>query len=362
MYIIDKVTQILVIVLVILLSLFFVAAIWYIRMKKKRKRTKLSDAGVDYQKLERRNALDYVKLEDIRDDMILTENNTRFIAVIRCQGFDFYYAHVAEQYAAQTGYRGFLNTINRPITYRQYTKAVDLEHTRHNYTEAYVKLRETLFHMSEDYKVAKQRLQEKENARKEEGRKEVRMETEYMLKHLIEMQREMEALEWRLLHIKDQLVYMGQLCEKSGTPVSLETYVMDWVYSPMDFPVELTEEEITEKAREELNRMVRQKINALSTAGVKACRCTTDELIDMVRRHFQPISSDRYKVRDVRNSSYDMDITAMEGKEALKQRYEEELTMEIIQAVNREFEEGTAENGYMETFYTGKTGEGIYAD
>lgn len=341
LYLIDKMTQALIIILVLLLALFAAAAAWYILGRKRRKNAMHSDAGVDYQGLERRNALDYVKLDDIRDDMILTENGTRFIAAIRCQGFDFYYAHVAEQYAAQAGYRGFMNTINRPITYRQYTKAVDLEHTNHNYMEAYVELRDMLFNLSEDYKSAKCRLQETENELREKGKKEaeIQMEMEYMLDHMIGMQRKIEALEWRLFHVKDQMVYLGQLGEKSGIPVSLETYVVDWVYSPLDFPVELTEKEIMEKAKEELDRIVHQKINALSTAGVKAYRCTTDELTDMVRRHFQPISSDKYKMRDVRNSSYGSDITSMEGKESLRQQYEEELAMEIIQAINKEFED-----------------------
>lgn len=361
MYIIDKATQALVVILIVLLTLFAAAAVWYIWKKKKRKNAKQSDMGVDYHKLERRNALDYVKLEDIRDSMILTENGTRFIAVIRCQGFDFFYAHVAEQYAAQSGYRGFLNTVNSPITYRQYTKSVDLEHINHNYTEAFLKLQQRLFYLSEDYKSAKHRLQEKENELRENGKREeeVQTEMEYMLDHLLGMQKEIEALEWRMLHVRDQMAYIEQLGKRSGTPVSLETYVMDWIYNPMDFPVELTKEEIMEKAKDELDRITRQKIHALSTAGVKAYRCTTDELIDKVRRHFQPISSDRYKMRDIKNNSYSSDIISMEGKEFLKSKYNEELAMEIIQAVNKEFE-GAPGNGKMEAApHFNKMGDGI---
>lgn len=344
LYIIDKVTQILVIILIILIVGFVTVGVWFIWMKRKRKNTKMSDAGIDYQGLERRNSLDYVKLEDIRDDMILTENNTRFIAVIRCQGFDFYYGHVAEQYAAQNGYRGFMNTISRPITYRQYTKAVDLEHTQQNYVAAYKELRELLFNLCEDYKTAKKRLQEREAELEENGDEKEKMdgnvEMEYMLDHLISMQREMEALEWRLLHVKDQLVYLGQLSEKSGSPISMETYVIDWSYNPMEYPVELAQEEIIAKAREELKNLSRQKIHALSTAGVKAYRCTTEELIDMVRRHFQPISTDEYKMHDVQSSSYYDDIASMEGKDDLKKICDEEFTMDIIRAISQEFENG----------------------
>ena len=360
MYIIDKITQVLVIFLVILLAVFASAAVWYIRMKRRGKKTKLSDDGADYQGLERRNALDYVKFDDIRDDMILAENNTRFIAVLRCQGFDFYYGHIAEQYAAQNGYLGFLNTVTKPITYRQYTKAVDLEHTQDNYATAYNEIQEALFNLSEDYKAAKQRLREKEQDLEKEGgsRQEAHLEISCMLDHLISMQREIEALEWRLLHVRDQLAYLDQLAEKSGAPVSMETYVFDWVYDPMDFPVEMTDDEIAEKAKEELKRLARQKINALSTAGVKAYRCTTDELIDMVRRHFQPLSSDRYRMRNVGDSSYYSDITFMEGKDRLKKAYDEELTLDIVRAINREFEDGAEGTVGMENAGSETKGKG----
>lgn len=326
MYIIDKATQALVALLVLLVAAFLGAAAWYAWSRKKRKGKSPSGAGVDYGKLERRNALDYVKLDDIRDGMILAEGGTRFIAAIRCQGFDFYYAHVAEQYAAQAGYRGFLNTVTRPITYRQYTKAVDLEHTRQNYAGAHAALQDMLFNLSEDYKAAERQAQG--GAQADAG------ETEGLQARLTGMQRAMAALEWRLLHVEDQIAYLGQLGERSGTPVSLETYVVDWVYSPMDYPVELKADEIMKKAEEELGQIVRQKINALSTAGVKAYRCTTDELVDMVRRHFQPISADKYKVKDIRGSSYFSDIASMEGKGDLKAEYDRELSMEIIKAAS----------------------------
>lgn len=339
MYVIDKITQILVIVFIVLVLISIGLIVGYVMMKRKRRNSLTTDAGVDYDTFERKNALDYVKFDDIFDDMIITEDYTRFIAVIRAQGFDFYYAHVAAQYSAQTGYRGFMNTVSQPITYRQYTKAVDMERTQNNYLRAYKELQDKLYNLSEDYKSAKRRLRESEE---EKGLLpgEQDEETSFMMDNLLKMQKTIEALEWRLLHVKDQLVYIEQVGQSGGLPNREETYVVDWVYNPLDFPVELTREQVIEKAKLELKRIVREKVNALSSSGVKAFRCTTDDLIDMNRRHFQPYSADRYKTRDINNSSYYDDIISMEGKDDLKKMCNEELTLEIVESLQKEFLNG----------------------
>lgn len=345
MYIINKITQILVIVFVVLVLICIGLVVGYLLMKRKRRNSFSADAGIDYDRFERKNSLDYVKLDDIFDDMIIAEDYTRFIAVIRCQGFDFYYAHVASQYSTQTGYRGFMNTVSEPITYRQYTKAVDMEKTQNNYIRAYKELQDKLYNLSEDYKAAKKRLRESEE-KKGILPGEQDEETAFMLDNLLKMQKRIEALEWRLLHVKDQLVFIEQISQSGGLPNREETYVMDWIYNPLDFPVELTREQIIEKAKLELKRIVREKINALSTSGVKAYRCTTDELIDMNRRHFQPYSADRYKIRDINKNAYYDDIISMEGKDELKKMFDEELTMEIVESLQKEFLDG--ESGFTD--------------
>lgn len=337
-YMMDKLTRILVIVCIVLILISICAVVGFIMLRRKRKNVLKEDMGVDYDTFERKNSLAYVKFDDIFDDMIITDNFTRFIAIIRCQGFDFYYAHIATQYSAQTGYRGFMNTVSTPITYRQYTRAVDMERIQNNYYQAYHDLQETLYNLSEDYSAAKRRLREyEEKTGMESGQQDE--ELEFMMDTLIKMQRQIEAIEWRLLHIKDQLVYIEQVSQGTGIPNREETYIMDWVYNPFDFPVELSREEIIEKAKVELKRLAREKINALSSSGVKAFRCTTEELIDMNRRHLQPYSAERYKMRDVAKSRYFDDITEFEGKNDLKQQHDEELTMKIVESLQREFAE-----------------------
>ena len=80
---------------------------------KIRKPKKDQENDNKYTKFKREDAATYPPFDDIKDNMIIMENGTRFVAAIICKGFDFYSAHIAEQYGANKGYLGFINIIDK---------------------------------------------------------------------------------------------------------------------------------------------------------------------------------------------------------------------------------------------------------
>lgn len=312
MAIIDKINYIMTVVMVVLIigvAIGGLLAFYFLKIRKKKRRV---EGNVDYSSFSRKDAEDYIKTNDIKDDMIILNNNRRFVGVIKCRGFDFYSAHAAEQGATVQNFLSFINTINKPVTYRQYCKAVDMEDTYIMYKEAYDRLSEELFTVTEDLKDLLAETKGKDNSYNE-------AEKNLYSNMKDELERKIDALSFRKFHMEHQMTYLSNISGNKVSPEINETWVFDWSYDPMAFSVDLTEEEIFERAKKELYAIGEAKIHALSAAGVKATRCKTEDLIEMCRRYSAPISSDRYKIQDVMRSSYFADIVSSNSpKEIIK--------------------------------------------
>ena len=275
--------------------------LFYVGFKRKR-RVKMEDIQTDYSMLKRMDSADYLKFDDIRDNMIIAERGTRFIAVISCRGFEFFSAHVTDRINAQNGYRGFIGTILSPVTYRIYSKSIDMEYTLQRYLDAQKQIEEKLFNLNEDYQELKKTLEQAER----EGQEAFR----------------------------ESGAYGKAISGDDVNPEQIETYVFDWTYRPMEYPVDLSEEEIYKEAKKKLNIMERSYIHALSMAGVKAHRCSTVEIIRMCRKHMRPLSAERYNIEeDFQKDAFFKEIISTDQKDALEQELVSELAFGMEQAV-----------------------------
>lgn len=322
MVFIDQITHYLNIFLYISLIIMAIAAAIWFYYKKYRKPNNTKEDLVDYSTLNRKNSVDYIKQDDIKDNMIILENNRRFIGVLRCRGYNFYSAQIDEQAATITNFLAFTNTINRPISYRQYCKAVDMEDTLKMYEEAHLKVQDELFSLVEELKDIQVTL------------KNLNMMESYQVKLFQETEEELiskiKALEFREFHLKSQMNYIENISGDNVEPEINETWVFDWRFDSDLFSVELSEEEIYKRAIQELNAIAKAKIHSLSMCNVKSARCSTEELIEMYRRYSSPKSADRYKLKDIVSSSYFDDITSsndpveqIENAEVVKSEEEE---------------------------------------
>lgn len=330
---IQQLTNIFIGVLIFILVAVAIGGIgifYYLRVRQKRR---AKPKNVDYSDFNRKDAKDYINnFENIKDDMIILEDGFRYVGVIDCQGFDFYSAHIIEQGNTVSNYISFINTINKPISYRQYCKSVDLDNTLDMYLEAYEKVNTKL-------EKAVLRLNEMETALKKEPDMEQSMKDLYVTE-IERTTNEINAYNFRKFHIEDQMRFIKENSGVSASPLISSTYVFDWTYNPNEFSVDLTEDEILERAKAELEAIANSKIHALAMAGVKARRCTTVELIDMYRRHSQPISAERYKITDILDSSYFDDITTTDCikrvEEVVKEVEKEEAQEEALNTLKED--------------------------
>ena len=299
-----KVVQLIAIIIAIVIVLVGLYAYWYLKVRKKKK---VTEETINYDALERKDSIDFCKFDDIKDDMIITDGGTRFIGIIKARGFDYFQSRASEQNMTEGGYGMFINSITQPITFRQYTQAVDLDGVRENYKNAYDRTEQMLFNLNEDFN----RLTSQYYDLKSEDKLTDEIEWE-LLSQCENLASKIEVYDYRRLHLADNLNYIDQV-SKVTSPEKVQTYVYDWTYDPLMGVSDLTDAEIHKKAITELKRKGDAYIHALGNAGVRASRVRNDELVQMMRRHFHPLTANVFTAKDFEASNYYEEITSSSG-------------------------------------------------
>ena len=294
-YLFDKAFQItLMLIFLLIFFLFMIIGIAVLgRMKRKNKK----EEDDYYQTLERYDAKDYLDFEDIADEMVIMDNHRRFVGAIRCDGYDYYSASSAQQASTMRGYLEFLRTITSPVTYRQYFVRMSMDHTRSMYAKRYEEVERELFHKNVDRDGIVERLNIVRGIDL--------VAEEALLMEAESLQKEITNLDWRRMHLKEQIDFMDMVCDESSLEPDIEqVYLVEWEFQADKYNMELSEEDIHKKAIAELDGICRRMIAALGQANVRAYRCSTAELIEMFYQQSHPLSAMEFKMPDVVNSPY----------------------------------------------------------
>lgn len=256
-----------------------------------------------------------VDVDDIADDMIIEKGRKRFVAVLRCTGGDFLRLDPSEQERVQYQYINFWLAQTERICYRQYGEDIDLSGTLDMYRSAHNEIEAKLFDYVEDRKSLKKKFDETSDG---PDRLELAGELRWL-------DRQIKAYDWRLMHLKDQIEHIGKISgPAAGRQRMIQTYVVSWTPDSGLTGPELTEDEIYEKAISELDKICRDKARLLSDAGAVAQRCRTDELIDMCRCFYRPLSGNRFGAEALAETSFFDDIVTAESLESKNRRASEQ--------------------------------------
>lgn len=325
----NRLNTIIQIVLAVIIVVAFIAVgiVVYNRYIKKRSRAKLDN--VDYSNLKRMDSTDYLKFDDIIDDMIVVEHGTRYIGSIQCTGgFDLHTANYTEKLAVKNAYTNFIAMQKNAFTYRQSCHKVRVEDDINRFYEhgerikkELISLRGTHGEMSRLY----------ESMSKEEPVDTEKLEL--LSGQLDEIEKQIETRQWRIEHIADQIDYLAMYSGSDNILERTESYQFDWTYNALDYPVDLTKKEILEKAKVGLGSIADSFIHALSDAKVRAVRMDSEDIIQMFRSQFHPITAELYDEHRIRESSYYEDIVSADSHDEIYDGAVEELTLTMQEAV-----------------------------
>lgn len=270
------------------------------------------------------DSINFLPIDDIRDDMIIDEDGQRFTAAIICAGTDFYSDNNSEKLRKQTAYISFWHTVRDDICYRQSPEDINLGYTINKYKDAYRKLESELYMVEETYN---QNREEYDSLRRNGEKIDPAFEEE-----LIRLQNAQKHLAWRMDHINDEIL----LCESiSGNQTDNENKQKIYVFSWKDYGgiqgLNLQGEALEKRASEELSEMAARMTSMLSSAGVIAKRARTSDLIDLVRKTTHPYSGNLFGYADMQKfTSIDDDVVRTDSYDKLKESYKKELSRGIL--------------------------------
>lgn len=321
MKLINRITAyILVFVVILIVVCITLVVAFLIYRGKKSTRLKMDE---NYRDAKVKDAEDFIPVEDVADNMIITKGRKRFVAVIRCRGFDFYTANDEEKLRTKNNYRSFISAFSSRVTYRLFGEDINMDYTMKMYQDTYHEMQETAFNEAESYKEIKEAYKQARDT----GSPQI----EDLAKYLSAAERRLTAYDWRLKHMESQMQYISRVSgPEAGRQRLVQTYVLDWSNSDELITGILTEEQLHKKAVKELDKICRVKIRQLNDAGVKAIRCNNGELIDMLHHHCHPVSGNRYRFDQLKDSTYFDLISTTDTLDQMDMNYEDELIQEMM--------------------------------
>lgn len=264
-----------------------------------------------YANFDRENVESYIPVKDIKDKVILMDDGCTFVAALQCKGFDFFYAHPAEQLSTNKNYVDFIQSISNPIQIRMSMKQEDLEKPIADYQAEKLRIDRANIDILEEAAVLASNFDSVDD------------ETKKMYAaNMIEYDKLSKNLDWESAHLQQIINYMHEISSSNAALIRECYYIFDWKYIPSDFPEGTTEKEIFERAKKELTNKASSMKAFLEYCSVKATRATDIELRELARGHFQPYGSKVFKASDIDNSNYDEMITTSNSLKQAKKDYE----------------------------------------
>ena len=135
---------------------------WYMSIKEKSKekskekenkktsnaKTKENGTQGNYTKL---SVFDFMEFDDIRDNMIIQNNGTKYLMVIECEGINYDLMSEVEKTAVEQGFISFLNTLRHPIQLYIQTRTINISNSIENYNKELEKIRQELVSKQNEY-------------------------------------------------------------------------------------------------------------------------------------------------------------------------------------------------------------------
>lgn len=320
---ITKYTTIFFIMLVVMALI--VGAIAYYLLKVKKIASK--EEQFDYSKFDRKDSVDYVRFDQIinttengittKNGLIVLNDGFRYIAGLKVNGYNFFSASAQEQHQSMQGMVSFLNAVEGDIQYRQSTKAIDLSENIEKHKKRLKEVETELYGLQMDH----EELCESAEAYLDDPQIYYNYD-----KRITELERTIKCKEHTQQELDVVIQYMEALSGRNLEAEKVQCWLFDWNYNANDYTEELNDEEKYAKAAAALSTKANSYIAALQRTGCTCERMSAEEILELFRYHFSPITADAYKITDLYDSSINALYVTSDSLDTLKREDEEERT------------------------------------
>lgn len=227
----------------------------------------------------------FMEFDRIEDDMIVQENDGKYVMVIKCQGINYDLMSEPEMLAVEEGFANFLNTLKYPIQLYVQSRSLNLEDEINKY-------KERLKEVKEDYNKAElQAYTRKKNERL--------------------TPKERDAIDFEVKKKKilteygaDIINYVEKMSLNKNILQRRYYIVVSYYTSELGMATNFTKEEAHDLAYSELYTRCRSISGALVPCGVETKILTTEELAELLYIAYNKDDSDIYNIKKALNSGF----------------------------------------------------------
>lgn len=327
--------------IVVLLTLGAVVGVLFYLVKIRK--VTASVEKLDTSAFRREDSIHYVPFDDVvtKDGTVDTEGmivfrDDYFVGGISVRGFDYPAASVDERIDAQVHSVQFFNVVERPTSFRQSVKKIDLSDN-------------ISYHKDIEKNLAKEHMTYEAEYKDTLVAAEDYMDQPDMYagyeKRLKELQRVLFAKKHQLEEVQAEIRYMeamssdvastdGALGQKSSQ------ILFAYHYNPSEYSRELSKEEIYTEAMKKLSTIASSYGEALAAAHFRTKRLTGGEIISLMRKHTSPITGESFSVNELMNSSYThLFVSSDSLVEECKKKIGEDMYIKQMEEYDRQMEE-----------------------
>ena len=110
-----------------------------------------NSTNADKTKAGKQSIFNFMEFDEIKDNMIIQKNHTRFLMVVECQGINYDLMSGMEKTGVEEGFVQFLNTIRNKIQIYIQTRPINLESSLEGYREKIHEIESKLNYMQMQY-------------------------------------------------------------------------------------------------------------------------------------------------------------------------------------------------------------------
>ena len=292
---------------IIILSaiLLIVIAAVYVYLFRIRKVT-AKEEKVNYSTFKRKDSVDFIKFKNIISESgekehamgIVDLGDHTYVGGIDIVGYNYDGASAEEQQHTMINAIALANMIDGPVQFRQSVRAVDLGKNIELFKGYKQKLEMELLDIGEEYNDLVRQIEDLEGSEEQIER------LKQLMEQADEKKKEIGAKQWLITECVNLLTFMEVRADRDIDAQKVNQLFYSYHFNPSDYTEELTEEEIDQKALEELRTIGISYADAVSACGCRTNLLTADDFVSLLRQHAAPFGADDMSMEDLANSSY----------------------------------------------------------
>ena len=266
------------------------------------------------------NVQDFMKFDEIKDNLIVQEKGKRYVMVIQCQGINYDLMSAIEKVSVEQGFVQFLNTLTRPIQLYVQARKVNLEESLENY---------------------RKRLKDIESRYKR-----VNFEYQQALKDGTD-RKQLETMKYEYIKQKNLYEYTKDIINNTekmslNKNILTKNYYIVLSYMPENTDEMYQKEELIDMAFSELYTNAQSLLRVLSVTGVTGKVLNSVELADLLYVAYNRDASEVLGVDKAIRSGYDsLYTTAPDVVEKKIKELDKIIKEQALDMANKAIEEAT---------------------